>query len=91
MLSASTPSVFPPVMENRVVVGELGKELAAKIGARDQWPFVLVASHDTASSRGGGFSSSQHCFRILGHLVAGRCRTSWSNRDQRRVGCRLHK
>ena len=25
-------SVFPPVMENRVVVGELGKELAAKIG-----------------------------------------------------------
>ena len=43
-------SVFPPVMENRVVVGELGKELAAKIGARDQWPFVLVASHDTASA-----------------------------------------
>ena len=43
-------SVFPPVMDNRVVVGELGKELAAKIGARDQWPFVLVASHDTASA-----------------------------------------
>ena len=32
------------------MVGELGKELAAKIGARDQWPFVLVASHDTASA-----------------------------------------
>jgi rhamnulokinase len=43
-------SVFPPVMENRVVVGELDQELAAKIGARDQWPFVLVASHDTASA-----------------------------------------
>jgi rhamnulokinase len=43
-------SVFPPVMDNCVVVGELGKELAAKIGARDQWPFVLVASHDTASA-----------------------------------------
>ncbi|HJY42977.1 MAG TPA: FGGY-family carbohydrate kinase, partial [Propionibacteriaceae bacterium] len=43
-------SVFPPVMENRVVVGELGKELAAKIGAHEQWPFVLVASHDTASA-----------------------------------------
>ena len=46
-------SVFPPVMDNRVVVGELGKELAAKIGARDQWPFVLVASHDTASAVAG--------------------------------------
>jgi len=34
-------SVFPPVMDNRVVVGELGKELAAKIGARDQWPFCI--------------------------------------------------
>src|SRR5688572_29591312 len=43
-------SVFPPVVDNRVVVGELGKKLAAKIGARDQWPFVLVASHDTASA-----------------------------------------
>ena len=43
-------SVFPPIMDNRIVVGELGKELAAKIGARDQWPFVLVASHDTASA-----------------------------------------
>jgi rhamnulokinase len=43
-------SVFPPVMDNRAVVGELGKELAAKIGARDQWPFILVASHDTASA-----------------------------------------
>jgi rhamnulokinase len=43
-------SVFPPVMDNRVVVGEVSKELAAKIGARDQWPFVLVASHDTASA-----------------------------------------
>lgn len=43
-------AVFPPIMDNRVVVGELGKELAAKIGARDQWPFVLVASHDTASA-----------------------------------------
>ena len=62
-------SVFPPVMENGVVVGELGKELAAKIGARDQWPFVLVASHDTASAV-AAISLAQHCFRVLGHLVA---------------------
>ena len=84
-------SIFPPVMENRVVVGELDKEFAEKIGARDQWPFVLVASHDTASAGGGGFSSLQHCFRVLGHLVDGRCRAGWSNRHQRRVGCRLHE
>jgi rhamnulokinase len=43
-------SAFPPVEGNGVVVAELGKELAANIGARDQWPFVLVASHDTASA-----------------------------------------
>ena len=43
-------SLFPPVMDNGVVVGGLRKELAAKIGARNQWPFVLVASHDTASA-----------------------------------------
>ena len=42
--------LFPPVTDNRVVVGRLCKELAAKIGARHQWPFVLVASHDTASA-----------------------------------------
>jgi rhamnulokinase len=45
-------SIFPPVMDNGVVVGELNNELAATIGARDQWPFVLVASHDTASAVG---------------------------------------
>lgn len=43
-------SLFPPVMDNGLVVGEIGKELAANIGARDQWPFVLTASHDTASA-----------------------------------------
>jgi rhamnulokinase len=43
-------SLFPPVMDNGVVVGEIGKELAANIGARNQWPFVLTASHDTASA-----------------------------------------
>ena len=43
-------SLFPPVVDNGVVVGGLRKELAAKIGARNQWPFVLVASHDTASA-----------------------------------------
>ena len=43
-------SLFPPVMDNGIVVGGLRKELAAKIGARNQWPFVLVASHDTASA-----------------------------------------
>jgi rhamnulokinase len=42
--------LFQPVRDNGVVVAELDKELAAKIGARDQWPFVLVASHDTASA-----------------------------------------
>jgi rhamnulokinase len=45
-------SVFPPVMDNGIVVGELHKELAAKIGARHQWHFVRVASHDTASAVG---------------------------------------
>ncbi|HEY6684731.1 MAG TPA: FGGY-family carbohydrate kinase [Propionibacteriaceae bacterium] len=43
-------SLFPPVMDNGVVIAELDKELAAKVGARNQWPFVLVASHDTASA-----------------------------------------
>jgi rhamnulokinase len=43
-------SVFPPVVDNGVVVAGLRKELATKIGARNQWPFVLVASHDTASA-----------------------------------------
>jgi rhamnulokinase len=44
------PSILPPVVDNGVVVGRLHKELAVRIGARDQWPFVLVASHDTASA-----------------------------------------
>jgi rhamnulokinase len=43
-------SVFPPIMDNGHVIAELRKEVAAKIGARNQWPFVLVASHDTASA-----------------------------------------
>jgi rhamnulokinase len=43
-------SVFPPVNDNGVVVAALHNELAAKIGARNDWPFVLVASHDTASA-----------------------------------------
>jgi rhamnulokinase len=43
-------SVFPPLMDNGVVVGALHREFTAKIGARNQWPFVLVASHDTASA-----------------------------------------
>jgi rhamnulokinase len=43
-------SILAPVVDNGVVVGQLHKELAVKIGARDQWPFVLVASHDTASA-----------------------------------------
>jgi rhamnulokinase len=44
------PSILPPVVDNGAVVGRLHKELAVRIGARDQWPFVLVASHDTASA-----------------------------------------
>jgi rhamnulokinase len=43
-------SLFPPVLDNGVVIGEIGKEPAANFGARDQWPFVLTASHDTASA-----------------------------------------
>jgi rhamnulokinase len=43
-------SVFPPVVDNGTVIARLGEELAAKIGARNEWPFVLVASHDTASA-----------------------------------------
>ena len=43
-------SVFPPIVDNGTVIARLGEELAAKIGARNQWPFVLVASHDTASA-----------------------------------------
>jgi rhamnulokinase len=43
-------SVFPPVKDNGVVVAALRDELAAKIGARKHWAFVLVASHDTASA-----------------------------------------
>jgi rhamnulokinase len=43
-------SVFPPVVDNGSVIARLREELAAKIGARNQWPFVLVASHDTASA-----------------------------------------
>jgi rhamnulokinase len=43
-------SVFPPVMDNGQVIAGLRQELATKIGARNQWPFVLVASHDTASA-----------------------------------------
>ena len=43
-------SLFPSVVDNGAVIAGLRKELAAKISARDQWPFVLVASHDTASA-----------------------------------------
>ncbi|HJQ88434.1 MAG TPA: FGGY-family carbohydrate kinase [Propionibacteriaceae bacterium] len=43
-------SVLPPVNDNGFVVAALHQELATKIGARNQWPFVLVASHDTASA-----------------------------------------
>jgi rhamnulokinase len=58
-------SVFPPVVDNGTVIASLGEEIAAKIGARNQWPYVLVASHDTASAvaaisprRGTAFVSS---------------------------------
>ena len=90
MLSASTPRSFRPSWTTALWSANSARSLR-KIGARDQWPFVLVASHDTGLGRGGGFSSPQHCFRILGHLVDGRCRAGWSNRHQRRVGCRLHE
>ena len=43
-------SIFPPVMENGRVIAGLRQELATKISAGNQWPFVLVASHDTASA-----------------------------------------
>jgi rhamnulokinase len=44
------PAIFPPVVDNGVVVAELGKELMGRIGGRNPWPFVHVASHDTASA-----------------------------------------
>ena len=50
MLSESTCLSFPPVMDNGHVIANVRNELASKIGARNQWPFVLVASHDTASA-----------------------------------------
>jgi rhamnulokinase len=43
-------SIFPPVVNNGFVVAELGKELMMTIGGRNQWPFVHVATHDTASA-----------------------------------------
>jgi rhamnulokinase len=43
-------SVFPHVVDNGTVIASLREEITAKIGARNQWPFVLVASHDTASA-----------------------------------------
>jgi rhamnulokinase len=43
-------SVFPTVVDNGTVIARLGEQVAARIGARTQWPFVLVASHDTASA-----------------------------------------
>jgi rhamnulokinase len=43
-------SLFPPIIDNGAMVAELHKDVAAQVGARNQWPFVLVASHDTASA-----------------------------------------
>jgi rhamnulokinase len=43
-------AILPPIADNGHVISEVRKELAAQIGARNQWPFVLVASHDTASA-----------------------------------------
>ena len=84
-------SVFPPVKDNGHVIAELRKELAAKIGARNQWPFVLVASHDTASAvaaisgRPGTAFVSSGTWSLVG--VELEC----ANRHKRRVGCRLHQ
>jgi rhamnulokinase len=43
-------SLLPPVVENRQVAGGLRPVLAARIGVGECWPFVRVASHDTASA-----------------------------------------
>jgi rhamnulokinase len=43
-------SLLPRVVDNRQVAGRLRSELTARIGARQPWPFVRVASHDTASA-----------------------------------------
>jgi rhamnulokinase len=43
-------SIFPPVVDNGAVIARLREGVAAEIGGRNQWPFVLVASHDTASA-----------------------------------------
>jgi rhamnulokinase len=44
------PSLLPPVVDNGSVVSPVRRELAERIDVRSELPFVLVASHDTASA-----------------------------------------
>ena len=75
----------------RPVIAGLGEELAAKIGARNQWPFVLVASHDTASAvaaisgRPGTAFVSSGTWSLVGVELDAPIVTT------RRVGCRLYE
>jgi rhamnulokinase len=43
-------SLLPPIVDNGRVMGPLRRELAKSIDVRSELPFVLVASHDTASA-----------------------------------------
>jgi rhamnulokinase len=44
------PALLPPVVDNGRPAGPLRADLATRVGAREPWPFVRVASHDTASA-----------------------------------------
>jgi rhamnulokinase len=59
-------SLFPPVVDNRQVAGPLRPDLAAGIGASEPWPFVRVASHDTASAVAAVSGSSRTAFLSSG-------------------------
>ena len=45
-----SPALMPRLVDNRRVVGPLRPELAVRLETRVPWPFVRVASHDTASA-----------------------------------------
>jgi rhamnulokinase len=42
--------LLPEVVDNATLAGELRREVLDRIGATGPWPFVRVASHDTASA-----------------------------------------
>jgi rhamnulokinase len=42
--------LLPEVVDNATVAGPLRRDVVGRIGAAGSWPFVRVASHDTASA-----------------------------------------